>query len=459
MNRLTWCITVLVLFVAASCGVPTDSAPSVLARADLPADLVEGVVPTPAASDEDGLQFQIWMVGPDNSLVPVNRVITFSPETVMQSLLDGTFPRERAQGITSAISRTTRLTDVTVNTDGVAFVDLAEGSIISSRPDEQKLAFAQIVWSLTGLADSIERVQFSIGGEFISLPTDNGASIPGQAVDRSDFSSLSLQPSIDFVDETDTGPAPAATTAPIALPTPDTTVQIPIWMVNDAGNLLRVTRGIERSPEAILSSLLLGPEFIEGEVGVRSALPERANWLIIDVNEADRTALVDLAPNSLPPASDDDAIRAVAQIVFSLTELAEISMVTFTEAGRRIAVSTQDGLSQPGQAVSRDDFGVIAPGVLGVTQPTPDPAATAEADANASTDGDGDGDAEEAAADTDGGESSGEAVPTAGAAPDPSDEQTATPTPEATPTPTPDPSPTPAVSTSDLVASPTPENP
>ncbi len=448
---------VAVAVLAASCGVQADSAPSVLARSSLPADLVEGVVPTVAASDEDGLQFQIWMVGPDNSLVSVNRVITFSPEAVMRSLLDGTFPRERAQRITSAISRTTQLTDITVF-EGVAFVDLAEGSIISSRPDEQKLAFAQIVWSLTGLP-SIERVQFSIGGEFISLPTDNGASIPGQAVDRSDFGSLSLQPSIDFVDETDTGPAPEATAPPVAIPTPDTTVQIPIWMVNEAGNLVRVTRGIERSPEAILSSLLLGPDFIEGEVGVRSALPDRANWLIIDVNEADQTALVDLAPDSLPPASDDDALRAAAQIVFSLTELSEITMVTFTEAGRSISVSTQAGLTQPGQAVSRDDFGVIAPGVLGVVQPTPDPFAVDDEDGDEdAVDGSDAGDAEGAAGAV-GSSEAEEPSPTAGAAPDPAGQASATPTPTPSPTPTvaPTPTPTPIGSTSDLLVRPTPE--
>jgi spore germination protein GerM len=450
----TLVVVVALAVLAASCGVQPDSGPTVLARSSLPADLVEGVVPTVAASDEDGLQFQIWMVGPDNSLVSVNRVITFSPEAVMRSLLDGTFPRERAQQISTAITRTTQLNDITINTDGVAFVDLAEGSIISSRPDEQKLAFAQIVWSLTGLP-TIERVQFSIGGEFISLPTDDGASIPGQSVDRSDFGSLSLQPSIDFVDETDTGPAPEATAPPVAIPTPDTTVQIPIWMVNEAGNLVRVTRRIERSPEAILSSLLLGPDFIEGEVGVRSALPDRANWLIIDVNEADQTALVDLAPDSLPPASDDDALRAAAQIVFSLTELSEITMVTFTEAGRSISVSTQAGLTQPGQAVSRDDFGVIAPGVLGVVQPTPDPLAVDDEDGDeGASDGSESGESEGAAG-VAGSSEADEPSPTAGAEPDPASQASATPT--ATPTPTPAPTPTSIGSTSDLLVRPTPD--
>ena len=170
--------------IAPACGVSRDGSPQAI-RDQLPPDLVEGQSTESDTVVNPALNVQIWMVGDGDLLTTVGRSIEHTPEAVMKSLLLGTTPTERADGITSAITRETQGEVSLQEADKIAVVNLVEGSL-NSTSSERKLAFGQIVYSLTGLT-TVDSVVFSIAGEFISVLTDDGATVAGQAVTRRNF--------------------------------------------------------------------------------------------------------------------------------------------------------------------------------------------------------------------------------------------------------------------------------
>lgn len=364
---------VLLALVATGCGVPRDDTPRAIPAGELPIDLVEGQQPssdTPLSPD--ATDFQIWMVGADNKLTTVARAIPRTPDAVLTALLNGTTPDERALGITSAITRGTNAMVLGVQEDRIAFVDLTEGSLQGIAATEQELAFAQMVYSLTGLIE-IDSVLFTIDGEAISFRIDGGATNPGQAVNRTDFESLiRTRPNFGAEEDgTDGGPVPAPTVTPVADP-PANTTELSVWMISPEGFLVPVVRRIELSEEALLASLLLGARTEEREDGLRSAIPPDAVAINVDVDEAAATAIVDLAPGSLPGLPDNERMRAVGQIVYTLTGLFAIDHVIISVDGQREPMPTDRGITEPGQPLGRGDFASLAPSVA----PLPVPAST-----------------------------------------------------------------------------------
>ena len=417
MSRRILCLGLgLLAFVSVvtSCGIQTDSEPQVLNPNALPADLIGTEPPTPAP---DAPEFVVFMVGPDEILTPVRRAVPFAvgfrdqARNVLESLFDGETDIERRSGIETAINRSVGVESIELADTGVAFLDLGAGSIVSGSVDDQELAFAQIVFTLTEFP-LVDAVQVSIEGRFTRVPTPDGVSPPGVAVDRSSFSSLDPANRIGFLtdEEAVTGETPTSEPAPV-LPTPipalpgesgtpepgsvSDEVDLVVWMIDAAGELVRRPRRLERTPEALLENLRLGPALGEPELGVRSAILTSAAEPSVDVDESAGIAFVDLAPNSLPPPGDDEKLRAVAQIVYTLTELSEIDAVSISIAGVRQALPTQDGITRAGAAVTRDDYLVLNPGTVGVpprpiASPTPsltpDPLATPGPDATSEAD-------------------------------------------------------------------------
>ena len=303
--RILAVIITLLGLVAASCGIPNDDSPRVLSIDELPVDLTENAPPTPEPAP-DAFSFQIWMVGEDNKLTRVAREITRTPEGVMNSLLLGTETSEREQGIATAITRETEYIDFDLFPEfRRVTVNLVDGSLRSASAADQRLAFGQIVYSLTELLE-IDAVAFTIGGEPVAIPIDGGASEVGQFLDKEDFASLQRnRPGFAAEDEFESaGAVPAPTPRPDTLPLDDTTdlVELSVWMVasNDIGNLVRVPRSIGRSPESILVSLFKGPSVTESETNVRSAIPDDAVAPSPDIDEAAGIAFVDLGVGDLP---------------------------------------------------------------------------------------------------------------------------------------------------------------
>lgn len=384
--------------IAPACGVSRDGSPQAI-RDQLPPDLVEGQSTESDTVVNPALNVQIWMVGDGDLLTTVGRSIEHTPEAVMKSLLLGTTPTERADGITSAITRETQGEVSLQEADKIAVVNLVEGSL-NSTSSERKLAFGQIVYSLTGLT-TVDSVVFSIAGEFISVLTDDGATVAGQAVTRRNFESFN-RTSINFGAANDNDDDDVQV-VPVAAPTPTPTVSadvddvartdVSLWMVDQNDVLIRVVRRIELKEEAVLASLLLGPEIAERAIGIRSAIPLDALAINIDVNETpgdefEGTAFVDLAAGSLPGASsaDDERLLAVGQIVYSLTGMFTIDQVIISIGGEQEPMLTERGVAPAGQPLGRSEFASYAPVARPVATPGVEPTPASAADATESTD-------------------------------------------------------------------------
>ncbi len=435
-------IVLTALLALTACGLSLDASPREISSQDLDGELRPGQLPTPTpmpASESGPGREQIHMIEEGNRLVTVQRQIVDTPEQLVDILLQGTFPVEAADGIESAIPRGTEVQSIEVNElFDLAIVDLKPGSLNSGNT-EQRLAFAQIVYTLTALP-GIEAVQFvrsdpdEPDAERVDLPvqTDAGTTLPGARVTRDDFSLLSPSnaalPTFDI---------PIATPTPIPDPDAPPMFESTIWMVDQNDQLARVTRTIEQTPNAYLVAVLEGVLAKDGE-DIRSALPPDALANPIEVFERTvdfgfgpvetlQTAIVDFEPGSLPAVTaQDERFLAVAQIVFTLTQLEGIDQVVLSVDGIFIPMPIDgDEVTLPSpfepsltRGVDRRDYQTALPmadrdAVPSTSPPAPPPPPTATSDTGAGTG-------------TEPGTESGPAP-------------TPTPTPESTPTPTPTP--------------------
>lgn len=408
---LAWAAVLAVVALSAvACGLPVDTAPREIGLDSLDPELRPGQLPTPtpgAPSEEGPGRNQIFMIqnsdptganGGTNRLVAVERQIVDTPERLIEILLQGTFPSESAEGIGSALSRSTRVQSVVKNDlFPVVTVDLAPGSL-DPQNSEQRLAFAQFVYTLTSL-DDIESVQFvqsdpndpSAPPTPLSVQKDDGTSPPGARVGRADFALLDPQPVPGF-------DLPVATPTPTPDPNAEPLFELAVWMLDEQDQLVRVPRRIERTPEGHLVALVGGVTADEDRAGIRSAIPPDALVISVDVAQYDvvvndfgfanlvvaNIANVNLAPGSLPPIVDiEEQYLAIAQMVFTLTDLEEIDQVVFSVDGEPIPVPTDRG-STPGErplslpfepnitsGLTKQDFASAAVDVL----PTPTPVA------------------------------------------------------------------------------------
>lgn len=441
MKRVLTIIVLLAAFVSA-CGLPVDDTPREYSIDEISPQLRPGQLPTPTpegqaiSGDRSDTQIHMLAAGPRLRLVERQKADT--ADEILSILLSGTSPDETEQGITSAISvRSTGISIFSVNLPfQLVTVDLAPGSL-DVRASEQKLALAQIVYSLTSLPE-IERVEFVQSDpdnpELDPLPlrvvTDDGRQLAGKQVGREDFA---------LVDPT-TGPA--VPSFEFATPTPTVVPGFPvtIWkvrqvflgddgveVIGEAGNLeaseiatdARIIGVVRQIPidtddetattEAIVSSLFSGTPAGERNLGLRSAFPPDAflNSVQIEAFQAQRPdrsgrlaqqdvriAQVDLATGSLPGEADGkERLLAAAQMVFTLTGLDGIDEVVFSLDGEPLQMPTDNGLSplfdsnQP-QGLTRLDYALEAPGgylwlpqppVVATPTPIPEPTATPEA--------------------------------------------------------------------------------
>ncbi len=375
--RLAALMVVSGLLVSA-CGLPVDDQPRVIASDRLTSS--EPATIATAVQTAETSELKIYMVKPDgpdsgSQLIFVERVIESQPEAILNQLLIGPSPDERSDfGLSSALTGRATFAPTSVDEQArIAYVGLTEGSLRGVVSEDQRLAFAQIVFSLSQLPE-IDSVVFSLGGDQVSVPTDTGTSEPGAQLTIADFEAFYPRPSVDFglsepavPTTTSFAPEILATTRP-AQPT----AELFIWLVQPNEQLVAVVRDIERSPEAIIANLTAGPNAEEADRGFTTVLPPDSyvnNGSDIDVNESSGTAILDLGPGSLPGLADDKKLRAVAQIVMSLTGLAEIREVSFYENGEPLAVPTDSGVTKPAAPVNREDFASL----LTSTPPLPDP--------------------------------------------------------------------------------------
>jgi Sporulation and spore germination len=129
---------------------------------------------------------------------------------------------------------------------------------------------------------------------------------------------------------------------------------IHVFLVRD-GRLVATPRGREAadSPRSLLATLLEGPTGEEASAGLSTSIPPE---LGVDrtIIRGD-TAFVDLAGPLDVIAARPDRSLAIAQLVYTATDLPGVSLVAFRLGGERAEVPRGDG-TLTNEPVSRSDF-------------------------------------------------------------------------------------------------------
>lgn len=137
------------------------------------------------------------------------------------------------------------------------------------------------------------------------------------------------------------------------LPTSGELAAAPMYLVGDAG-LVRVTRDLVEpvDAEAVLASLLSGVTEPEDRSGLSSSIPIGTE--LLGLAFADGIATVDLSAGFATVGGQQE-ISAVAQIVLTITQSADVDGVVFELEGVRTDVPTVDGALATG-AVTAEDY-------------------------------------------------------------------------------------------------------
>ncbi len=180
-----WCSLGALLLgglLAAGCAIPTQQGPSIVPPSRVPRGLESANAPSttttqPRPSSE--VPVKIYLLGPGNGLVGVNRVVLNpAPLTaVIAALLDGPSQTDSNEGFFTAIpndvqvlSAVTKGSVVTVNFNG-AFAGITGGNT--------ELAVAQVVATVVLQSRPGTGVIFEIEGAPTSVPIASGVQVQG----------------------------------------------------------------------------------------------------------------------------------------------------------------------------------------------------------------------------------------------------------------------------------------
>ncbi|HZA80722.1 MAG TPA: GerMN domain-containing protein [Actinomycetes bacterium] len=144
------------------------------------------------------------------------------------------------------------------------------------------------------------------------------------------------------------------TTTTTTRPTPST--RAVVYLV-DGGRLTPVRREVPApvTPAAVLAAVAAGPTPAEVATGLRSALVTEAT--LAQVTAGTATVRLD---RDFVAADIGEQVLALAQLVYSITELPGIGGVQFTLDGQPAEIPTAQGPSKTG-AATRADFAAVGP--------------------------------------------------------------------------------------------------
>jgi hypothetical protein len=115
--------------------------------------------------------------------------------------------------------------------------------------------------------------------------------------------------------------------------------------------LVGLTRTVPDDPGAVVRALIDGPGATEVNLDLRTAIPPATQVRAVVVT--DGTARVDLSADFTAVGGQEE-IFAVAQIVITLTSLAQVDGVTFAIDGADVAVPTGEGSVADSPLTPRD---------------------------------------------------------------------------------------------------------
>ncbi|MGY1839440.1 MULTISPECIES: GerMN domain-containing protein [unclassified Modestobacter] len=139
--------------------------------------------------------------------------------------------------------------------------------------------------------------------------------------------------------------------------------ELTIYLVRGA-DLTAVQRRLGVLTEAAaLAQVVEGPTRAEAADGIRTALAPEVGGVEVVLPDGTATVAVTRGFTSITGANQ---LLAVAQIVWTLTDLPTVTRIRFTVEGLPVEVPTDSGLSSG--PVGRDDYRSVAP-----AEPTPSP--------------------------------------------------------------------------------------
>ena len=113
------------------------------------------------------------------------------------------------------------------------------------------------------------------------------------------------------------------------------------------------------SVERALGALVAGPTPAEARLGLRSAVPVDG---VAEAAISVGVATIDLR-SSFTESTPKEQLLALAQLVLTTTEIAEVEVVTFTLEGQSIDVPRGDGSISDGPVTRRDYASLVAENV------------------------------------------------------------------------------------------------
>jgi hypothetical protein len=154
-------------------------------------------------------------------------------------------------------------------------------------------------------------------------------------------------------------PFPLARSEPSATPVAEMTA-VTAYLVRD-GRLFPVRRevlGFLPPDHAAMQALLAGPTTAERAQGIGSKIPFQTS--LLQVNVVESVAQVDLSGEYQGPAPPGDIVLRVAQVVWTLVVLPDVTAVRFSIDGNQVDVVTDRGLPVD-RPVTAPDFAEVAP--------------------------------------------------------------------------------------------------
>ena len=215
----------LALAAAACGGIPADEEPTLIARDEVPSELLENPSTTVA---NDGERVAIFLVlsdeRTDELLIPCEVPLIESggpsaraelqANAALTSLIDFNAAESQDCGtFTSAIPPDLELLDATL--DG-STLDVDVSNLGTVELASQRRAIAQIVFTATEL-DGIDRVRFRLDGEYSPVPVGERTAEATAAIGRDDFPKFADSP-FSSTTTAPAAPAPPALGLPPTLP-------------------------------------------------------------------------------------------------------------------------------------------------------------------------------------------------------------------------------------------------
>lgn len=166
------------VLVVASCAVPTDDSPQVIAQADLAPSLQQSTTTTSSTTvPTEARDFAYYLLAelPDSDRRVVRQVVA---PVRYNTLFEAIEPMEGdgfAATITDEelVNRVSRYDVEAVDIDGgVATVFLRTLTDVPDNPTLRDVA-AQLVWTLTSSGDDVRAIRITIDGEPTQIPTTN----------------------------------------------------------------------------------------------------------------------------------------------------------------------------------------------------------------------------------------------------------------------------------------------